>query len=489
MASARPFHILSCALLFALLTVSGQALQIGESAAQITARHGAAAVEDHGRHLAMYFWEGWSAQLEFQKGVVGKLTYRRNGSLTDAEVQSLFQANGGAGRWRETTSLGTKARRWVRDDGAVATSDAARPTIMIFQTTGTATEALSPVEAIVAESFLKFDAPANPPAPQPTPTAAGNEPIVRSNAPQPQLRSEPELRVDDVKVAPAPLPAESPEVAIVESEAPAEIPPAPIAETVSIQAPAPATENHRLIYSLVLGFGLVGTALLFLLPKRQKVRTASSVRPAAPRAAAPAPRAPAAAAGDAADLDALRGDQIELLLGEIFRRQGFTVELSAALGADGASDLMLRRDGESIPVQSKEWKTARVSERELREFYGVMTATAAPRGVFVTTGGFTSDAREFAAGKSIELIDRRGLEQRIVAILRPEENFFDVPCWIDDFTAHARIFDPECPCCSQAMVIRHNRSDGSASWGCTSYPRCSGRRETRRDLLTLPAAA
>ena len=72
---------------------------------------------------------------------------------------------------------------------------------------------------------------------------------------------------------------------------------------------------------------------------------------------------------------------------------------------------------------------------------------------------------------------------------RPDENFFDVPSWIDDFAAYARIFDPECPCCAQAMSIRQSRADGSAHWACTSYPRCSGRRETRRDLLAVAAAA
>ena len=189
------------------------------------------------------------------------------------------------------------------------------------------------------------------------------------------------------------------------------------------------------------------------------------------------------------DLDSLRADQIELLLGEIFRRQGYTVELSAALGADGGSDLTLRRDGESIPVQSKDWKTARITEHEVREFYGVMAGTAAPRGILATTGTFSREARDLAVEKSIELIDRAGLAQRIAAVRRPDENFFDVPSWIDDFTACARVFDPECPCCAQAMVIRQNRTDGSASWACATYPRCAGKRETRRDLLTLPAAA
>ena len=499
MASARPFQLLHCAIIFALTAASGHALQLGESAAQITARHGAPAVEDHGRHLAVYFWEGWSAQLEFKDGVVRKLTYRRNTYLEDAEIQSLLQANGGATRWRETTSLGTKARQWIRDDGALAVSDGARPTGLVFQTDG-----LSPAEVIVADAILKFDAPANSSALPVLPATPRNEPVVRSNAPPPLLRTEPQLRADEVTPEIfAPEPAPPPPA--VESEKLPEIP-APIAPPAAAIETA-AVENHgasggigRIIFGLIFGVGLMAAALFYFLAKRRVGTALRAVRgersaaagagsqPRTARSAVPT-SAPPAAARDALDLESLRADQIELLLGEIFRRQGYTIELSAALGADGGSDLTLRRDGESIPVQSKHWKAARVTEREVREFYAVMAGTAAPRGVLVTTGTFSREARDFAGEKSIELIDRAGLAQRIAAVRRPDENFFDVPSWIDDFTACARIFDPECPCCAQAMVIRQNRADGSAHWACTTYPRCAGKRETRRDLLTLAAAA
>lgn len=463
---ARPFQILPLALLFWLAAASSHGLQLGETEAQVTARHGAAAVEDHGRRLAMYFWEGWSAQLEFQNGVVAKLTYRSNRLLEETEIQSLLQANGGAARWHETTGLGAKARQWARDDQAQAATDTARPTGMVFQTGGTASPgALTPAEAILTDSFLKFDAQTS--APASPPAVAHNVPTVRSNAPQPQLRAELELRTDDASPEPVAAPA------VVEDHA---APP-----PVIVASPAVSGGKWRVAGGVTLLVALLVAVLAWWLAKRQP-----AAQPAPP-AAAPEPSPPFASATP--DLESLRADQIELLLGEIFRRQGYTIELSAALTADGGSDLTLRRDGESIPVRSQDWKTARVTEREVREFYGLMAGTAAPRGVLVTTGAFSRDAREFAQDKSIELIDRTGLDQRIAAVRRPEENFFDVPAWIEDFTASARIFDPECPCCGQSMVIRRHRTDGSDSWVCATYPRCAGQRPARRDLLTLPVAA
>jgi Restriction endonuclease len=479
MGAIRQFPFLHFAFAFALATTASHALQLGESEAQITTRHGAPAVEDHGRRLAMYFWEGWSAQIEFKDGLVGRLTYRSNSYLKDSDIQSLLQANGGVDRWRETTSLATKAPRWVRDDGAVATGDAARPTGMSFQAVGVSADGVTPAEAIVSDSFLKFDASA--PMPVPQPDSPLSEPAVRSNAPAPRLRSEPELRSDEVASGSTPAVEELPQPAAATEPVAAAIPVAPEV--------AASSGFARVIGGVILGLSVIGTALLFFLWKRKP----ACANAPAPSVSSPAPSPeiaePIAAAGDAADLTSIRGDQIELLLGEIFRRQGYTVELSAALSADGASDLTLRRDGESIPVQSKDWKTARVTEREVREFYGLMAGTAAPRGVFVTTGSFSRDARDFAADKAIDLIDRSTLDQRIADVRRPEENFFEVQSWIDDFTAQARIFDPECPICRGTMSIRQNRSSGAAFWACTGSARCAGRREPRGDLLTAAAAA
>jgi len=488
MAALRHLPFLHLAFAFALATVSSHALQLGENEKQITARHGAPAVEDHGRRLAMYFWEGWSAQIEFTDGVVGRLTYRSNSSVTESDIRSLLQANGGVARWHETTSLASKARRWVRDDGAAATGDAARSTGMSFQAAGAAPDALTPAEAIVSDSFLKFDAPAARPAPQPVSTAAPSEPTVRSNAPAPQLRSEPELRTDEAALEFAPAtPEPSPPPAADES--PAEVESATEPAGAAVGRPASTRGSGRVLGGVILGLGLLAATLFHFFAKQKPAPQAAPIRPESSPSPAPQAAETFAAAGDAPDLNSLRGDQIELLLGEIFRRQGYTVELSAALSPDGASDLTLRRDGESIPVHSKDWKTARVTEREVREFYGLMAGTGAPRGVFVTTGSFARDARDFAGDKAIDLIDGSTLHQRIADVQRPEENFFEVQSWIEDFTAQARIFDPECPICRGAMSIRQTRSSGAAFWACTGSARCAGKREPRADLLTLSAAA
>ena len=476
MASTRPLRFLAVAIFSTLATAASHALQLGETAAQITARHGAASVEDHGRQLAVYYWEGWSAQLEFKDGAVGRLTYRRNGYLAEAEIQSLLQANGGAARWRETTALGGQPRQWVRDDGAAAASDAARATGMIFQSAALAPQTATPAETILADSFLKFDAATSPTVAVQPAAAATNEPIVRSNAPP--SRAESELSIPEpVAETPAPALKHAP-TAIIESAAQ----PAASAAPAHVETRPASGENGRALFGLLFGGGAAVAALIIFRAQR---KTAAPVQPVQPVQPAPAPTP---IESDHADLDSLRTDQIELLLGEIFRRQGYTIELSAALGADGSSDLILRRDGESIPVQSRDWKTSRVGEPEVREFYSVMAATAAPRGVFATTGSFAREAREFAAAHAIELLDGPAFAQQIAAVRRPGENIFDVPSWIDDFTARARIFDPECPCCAQPMSLRQSRLDGSAHWACATYPRCSGRRETRRDLLTALAA-
>jgi restriction system protein len=161
--------------------------------------------------------------------------------------------------------------------------------------------------------------------------------------------------------------------------------------------------------------------------------------------------------------------------------------MSAAMGQEDGIDLMLRQDSETILVQCKDWKTVRVTEREVREFYGAMSATGAPRGIFVTTGSFTREAREFADGKGIDLLDGTALEAKVAEVARPGENLLELPGWIEEFTAHARVFDPECPTCQGAMVIRSNRTTGAQSWTCRGYPRCPGKREPRLDLLTATA--
>lgn len=97
--------------------------------------------------------------------------------------------------------------------------------------------------------------------------------------------------------------------------------------------------------------------------------------------------------------------EFEMLVGEAFRRRGYTVEETGGHGADGGVDLVLSKAGQRFLVQCKQWKTSKVGVKLIRELYGVIAAKGAAGGFVVTSGVFTDDAVAFAAGKRIDLID------------------------------------------------------------------------------------
>lgn len=99
----------------------------------------------------------------------------------------------------------------------------------------------------------------------------------------------------------------------------------------------------------------------------------------------------------------------ELLVGEAFRRQGYQVRELGGGGPDGGVDLLLFKDGKKSIVQCKRWKTYSVGVSPVRELYGVMVAAHAQESIFVSSGQYTNEAKQFAKGKPIHLIDGHAL--------------------------------------------------------------------------------
>ena len=184
-------------------------------------------------------------------------------------------------------------------------------------------------------------------------------------------------------------------------------------------------------------------------------------------------------------LEDITWENFELLVGEIFRRKGFEVEISSGLGADGGKDLTLRRDGEVRLVQCKFFGAQnKVSVAAMREFYGLIVAENAKRGIFMTTGLYSRDAREFAEGKPIKLLGRAEVEELMASVTRPGENLCNIQDWINDFVAVAHVTNPDCPRCRKPMKLRRGPT-GRQFWGCSWYPktRCRGQREARTELV------
>ena len=179
-----------------------------------------------------------------------------------------------------------------------------------------------------------------------------------------------------------------------------------------------------------------------------------------------------AASPDRGALNTMSWQQFEALVGEAFRRKGYAVTETGGGGADGGIDLALKKEGETFLVQCKQWKATKVGVTTVRELYGVMAAEGATGGFVVTSGVFTDEARAFAVGRNIELMDGKALHALIAGVRVPNKAALVPPAVTIAGT-------PACPVCQSAMVKRtakRGANSGNAFWGCSQYPGCKGTR-------------
>lgn len=180
-----------------------------------------------------------------------------------------------------------------------------------------------------------------------------------------------------------------------------------------------------------------------------------------------------ASSPDRGSLNNMSWQQFETLVGEAFRRKGYAVTETGGGGADGGVDLSLKKGGETFLVQCKQWKATKVGVTTVRELYGVMAANGATGGFVVTSGVFTDEARSFAAGRNIELVDGKALHALIRDLKVPP----DTPATALRVVTPKS--EPVCPVCQSAMVKRtakRGANAGNAFWGCSQYPACKGTR-------------
>lgn len=175
-----------------------------------------------------------------------------------------------------------------------------------------------------------------------------------------------------------------------------------------------------------------------------------------------------------AALNGVSWRDFEILVGEAFRRGGYSVVETGGGGADGGVDLVLRKDGEKFLVQCKQWKALKVGVTTIRELYGVMAAAGAVGGFVVTSGVFTQEAKDFASGRNIDLIDGADLYviiKQVQPVSAQEENITGYHTKIMSMTGQL------CPKCGSLMVMRTAKQGANAGnqfWGCSKFPQCRG---------------
>lgn len=241
--------------------------------------------------------------------------------------------------------------------------------------------------------------------------------------------------------------------------------------------PQVVTADPKQLGQLMAGSAFRGIAMLlqYLLPAAFVLGAIGSVIARAKRRKLIVDVASATKPGKT--IEGISWQQFEQLTGEAFRRQGFTVTETGGNGPDGGIDLILHKDREKYLVQCKQWRSLKVGVTVIREFFGVIAAEGAVGGFVVTSGAFTAEAKAFASGRNIRLVEGAELNRWITASRSTQST---PPVRTPTQTTPAPIQQlsvPSCPVCRSAMQKRTAKRGvniGNEFWGCSQYPKCRG---------------
>lgn len=398
-------------------------MELGQTRDAIVAQHGRATEENHSKNTATYRRDGWKVDLQYRDDVACKVTFSRVGELSDAEIQSILSQNAGGMEWHEEEATAVK-RSWQRTDFATAECKRLHPASITFLQTPPRAE--QPVQQALVEGT-------------PASVVAENSPAAYALEPKK-----------------------------------------------SVAPPVRAPDYFGVAVSFVQRFPLVFAipAVLLLIVSlvvRRKPKATVAATPAR-RVVTPRPINDAMAVGKSLLPGDLEQSDFDLLVGELYRRQGYEVQISGGIGSDGGSDLCLRKDDKVVLVQCRQWGNWKVSAPSVQEFIETLDHAGADGGIFVTTGEYTDEARLLTRGRAIELVDGNSLNKMIADVAEPGEDLCDLGSWLDAFASGVTVVEPNCPFCQERMSLKRGLQ-GKAFWSCQTFPRCAGKRDGRVELL------
>ena len=154
--------------------------------------------------------------------------------------------------------------------------------------------------------------------------------------------------------------------------------------------------------------------------------------------------------------------EFEVLVGRLFERMGYEVEMTPRTGDGGVDMFLVKPDGAKAVVQCKRFKGT-VGEPVLRDLFGAMHDAHAEKALLVTTGRVSTPGHDWAKGKPIEIIEFLRLKKML------EANFpIDaiVPPGIKPLLKENEV----CPRCKNLLRLVYGRRGPFI--GCQSYPNC-----------------
>jgi restriction system protein len=176
--------------------------------------------------------------------------------------------------------------------------------------------------------------------------------------------------------------------------------------------------------------------------------------------------------------------EFDRLLGQLLRDRGlaFLAELG---GRPEGADVVAKKDEKRHLVQFKHWRAKAVDLNALRELFGVVVDKRMASGIVVTSGKFSPEAREFATGRNLELIDgyqitlwMRRFTQEIDPAAAASGSSGTAPRDGTDVVTMGNE-KSTCPECASPMAVKMQRAGltaGQKFWVCSRYPECRGTR-------------
>jgi len=167
----------------------------------------------------------------------------------------------------------------------------------------------------------------------------------------------------------------------------------------------------------------------------------------------------------------------------LFEKLGYSLDGNAG-PSDKRADLKLKNNTGTSLVCCKKYYVKKIPLSMVFEFYmSMIREPALELGYFITTGTFTREARDYAEGKPLILIDGDRLRDfvRIADSIDARERAA--------IQSNLNKTGYTCPACGEQMFLRAVTSGSDTPtqfWGCSAYPVCKAlvRKEQRGPLYS-----
>ena len=113
-------------------------------------------------------------------------------------------------------------------------------------------------------------------------------------------------------------------------------------------------------------------------------------------------------------------EQLNVHVAEVYGRAGYLIMENDPFTSDPSVDLVMRKSANLYLLQSRYWRNRKLGLREVKNLFSLMHEKQASGVFLLTTGIFNREARRFAVGRPINLVDGIQLVELLDSITKSE---------------------------------------------------------------------